>query len=154
MQKQKIIIIDIDGTIANVDHRKHLIEKDPPEWDAFYKACILDTPIEENIKLIKADLVATGSKPCFVTGRSDLVREETEEWLFKNFFELPPPVFVRLLHMRKHGDHQEDTELKKSVTNSLIFNDIVRVYEDRPRLIRMYKELGLDVVDVGPGEEF
>ncbi len=154
MEKQKVILIDIDGTIANIDHRKHLILGETPDWDAFYKACVDDTPIVAMIKVIKGDLEGNSAIPVFVTGRSDLVRRETAEWLDKYFFDGDLQDRNPALHMRVHGDHQEDFELKKGFVNSLSEFEILGAYEDRPQVIRMYEELKIPVIDTGPGYEF
>jgi len=90
-----------------------------------------------------------------VTGRSDAIRDITTDWIYKYFFEIPSTGFIRRLYMRKAGDHREDFEVKKEIyDHHMLFDDILRVYEDRPQVIRMYRELGLDVVDTGPGYEF
>lgn len=36
MDKRNAIIFDIDGTLANLDHRLRHILKEPKDWDAFY----------------------------------------------------------------------------------------------------------------------
>ena len=38
MEKQLTIIFDVDGTIADVEHRRHLVNGDKgfkPDWNAF-----------------------------------------------------------------------------------------------------------------------
>jgi len=41
-----IYIFDLDGTIALIDHRRHLLEtdEDPDKWDKFFDACVDDVP--------------------------------------------------------------------------------------------------------------
>lgn len=39
----KYIIVDLDGTLANIDHRLHYIKQNKPDWNAFYGACKDDT---------------------------------------------------------------------------------------------------------------
>lgn len=149
MEKTKAFIIDVDGTIAKIDHRLYLIKKTPQDWEGFYDASVMDEPIPENIAMIKEAL--GGHTPIFVTGRADSIREGTEKWIKDNFLDGQELI----LHMRKTGDHREDFEIKKEVYDELSKNfEIVRVYEDRPQVIRMYRELGIEVVDMGPGYEF
>ena len=40
------IVFDLDGTLANTDHRAHFVDrtKGKPDWRAFYAACDADTP--------------------------------------------------------------------------------------------------------------
>ena len=40
----KIVLCDIDGTIANNDHRQHYLE-DKKDWDGFFAELINDAPI-------------------------------------------------------------------------------------------------------------
>lgn len=153
MEKPKIIIIDVDGTIAKIDHRYPKIKVEPKDWAGFYMAADKDEPLIENIKTIKADLEANGAQPVFVTGRSDISRDITFAWITQHFFSGATHPYV--LHMRIDGDHREDFEVKKEINeNHLAEFNVIRVYEDRPQVIRMWKELGYEVVDVGPGFEF
>ena len=41
----KCFLIDIDGTVANGDHRLHHILKEPKAWDNYFLECGNDTPI-------------------------------------------------------------------------------------------------------------
>ena len=47
-QKQKpLYIFDLDGTIADISHRRHIIEsdtRDSGKWRRFYSACDRDAP--------------------------------------------------------------------------------------------------------------
>ena len=46
---KKVIIFDVDGTIADVEHRRHLVNGDKgfkPDWTAFRKATRFDTPVQ------------------------------------------------------------------------------------------------------------
>lgn len=56
--------------------------------------------------------------------------------------------------MRREGDMRPDTEVKQSFLD-VYFPDktvINKVYDDRPSVIRMWRENGLDVEDVGKGK--
>lgn len=158
MEKMKVILVDVDGTIAKIDHRLYLIKKDPKDWEGFYDASVMDEPLTENIKMIKEDLVKLEATPVFVTGRADTIRDQTTKWIYEHFFGTTDPEktkFLRLLFMRREGDHREDYIVKKEIyDNHFTFYDVLRAYEDRPQVIRMYRELGIDVVDLGPGYEF
>ena len=57
---KKIIICDLDGTIANLQHRLHYIKnadgtkkkyKDA-DWDSFHKACVDDEPYTDVIQIL------------------------------------------------------------------------------------------------------
>jgi 2-hydroxy-3-keto-5-methylthiopentenyl-1-phosphate phosphatase len=52
MSEKKIVICDIDGTIANNDHRQHFLEG-KKDWDGFFSSLSEDKPILKlSIKLI------------------------------------------------------------------------------------------------------
>ena len=44
--KKIAFIFDIDGTIASMDYRKHLIEEEQQNWEEFYKQSLGDKPSE------------------------------------------------------------------------------------------------------------
>ena len=46
-------IFDIDGTIADVTHRRHYVACKPKNWPAFEKKMHMDTPIEPIVELIR-----------------------------------------------------------------------------------------------------
>ena len=40
-----LVIFDLDGTLANADHRQYLIERTPKDWDAYFAClCPKDAP--------------------------------------------------------------------------------------------------------------
>lgn len=48
------ILVDIDGTIADIIHRLHFIQGPRKDWPAFFDAMDKDEPIPEMIELVKA----------------------------------------------------------------------------------------------------
>ena len=58
--------------------------------------------------------------------------------------------------MRKSGDKRPDTDVKKEILDKY-FKDKIKIFtviDDRPSVIRMWKENKLDVIDVGDGIDF
>lgn len=41
---QKTIVFDIDGTLADLSHRRHHVESRPKNWDAFFEDISEDKP--------------------------------------------------------------------------------------------------------------
>jgi hypothetical protein len=60
------------------------------------------------------------------------------------------------LLMRRDGDHRPDTVTKREHMAGLIEagTKIEAVFEDRPSVCRVWRELGLTVFQVGSGEDF
>ena len=108
-----MIIFDLDGTLANCEHRRHYVRhpkyiiyeyQDPsdhfpglagdkwqPNWDAFYEACDKDTPNQPIISLYHLMWTA-GYEIAIWSGRSESVRANTNEWLFNNIPDLEYPI--------------------------------------------------------------
>lgn len=42
--KQKAIIVDLDGTLCNAEHRKHYVEAKKKDWKSFYNGIAQDKP--------------------------------------------------------------------------------------------------------------
>ena len=151
---RKLYIFDLDGTISLSGHRTHFLENkdDPHRWRNFYAAAKDDLPNPSIIRLL-VNLLEAGCHIMIVTGRSDEVREETVAWLRRHI-----PVYQNyetILYMRKEGDHQPDTTLKQSWYNALppsYKDDIVAVFEDRGRVVTMWRGLGVACFQVAPGE--
>jgi hypothetical protein len=87
MKTPKIIIADLDGTIALIEHRRHWLdaERHPDltsdeRWRTFFAECHGDLPNWPVIWTLQA-LHMTGHYIHVFSGRSDEVREETVDWL-------------------------------------------------------------------------
>lgn len=87
-----------------------------------------------------------------MSARPEDHREATEVWLQNTFKGYE--AYVTLL-MRRAGDTREDTLVKKDIYDTFLKGyPIHKVIDDRPSVIRMWRSLGLDVIDVGSGVEF
>ena len=143
-----IIICDIDGTIADLQHRIHHFKSKPVDWDAFYADCHLDTPIEP-VRQILLRLMGKDGGVMYVTGRREEVRKVTTEWLRKHKFP------EGALWMRRVGDHREDFEVKRQMLDDLPAymskSDILCVLEDRDQVVKMWREEGLTCLQVRDG---
>ena len=140
-QKKNIVICDIDGTIANNDHRQHLL-KNFKDWDKFFSQLHLDKPIYEIIDKV-IGLNNKGKKIIFITGRPEKYREQTLKWL-KNFFN-----FNFCLIMRSDDDLRSKVLIKEELFK-LHFqqNEVFIVFENDQDLINLWKKLDLNVFQV------
>ena len=150
--RNQIYICDIDGTIADISHRLHFIQKRPADWNGFFAACVGDSPIPEVIETIKL-LERGGAYIAMVTGRSSAIQNETEDWLFKH------GIVYDCLFMREAGDHRQDNIVKAELLDKAIayFKEfgwtpqIAGVFEDRKQVVDMYRSRGLRVFQVADG---
>ncbi len=87
-----------------------------------------------------------------LSGRPDICKNETEEWLYKS-----DQIYYEQLHMRKYRDYRDDTIIKYELFNEHIRGryNVRFVVDDRPKVCRMWRKLGLTVLQVGdPHVEF
>ena len=146
-----IYIFDLDGTLANIEHRLHYITSDNKDWDSFFKSCEDDKPIHQVIEVLNA-LQAQGHRIWIFTGRSDIAYQHTVDWIHEHV-----TVDRFKLKMRKHGDHQPDFKLKQSWLQQLAPTKnskslIAGVFEDRKSVCDMWRNNGLLCFQVAEGD--
>lgn len=144
---KETVIFDLDGTLADVEHRRIFIERRPQDWAAFYRACTQDAPNVPVIETARA-LSAAGYEIVILTGRSDEVRAETLSWL--KLYSVP----FDQLFMRRDGDFTPDEKLKAMWLENFDSSRVLGVFEDRPKVVRMWREKGIFCFDCGRGKEF
>lgn len=149
-----VVLCDIDGTIADTDHRVHYVkvpEGEKKNWKGFFSEMHLD-PVRKDVQKILIDYYNQGKTIIFLSARPDIYKDVTLKWLADNFL-----TFAYTIIMRPSHDKRPDNEVKKDMFN-MYFPDkgvIHAVLDDRPSIIRVWKELGLpNVTDVGKGQEF
>lgn len=146
------VICDLDGTLCDISGRRHFVTNDGKNWDKFFANIPGDEVREEVAERVRM-LRQAGFKIVYVSGRPDNYEKETREWLAKNGLD-----FQFTLIMRKAGDKRPDTQVKKEMALKYFkdFSKVFGVIDDRPCVVRMWKELFGDdkVWDVGDGVEF
>jgi len=140
---KNIILCDLDGTLADLNHRLHYIKPtvgQKKDWDAFHKACANDTPYGDMVE------IATGlpGELHILSGRNEVVREETEAWLRKH------GIVYAGLHMRKAKDRRHDTVVKLEMVQQLGFTPdrVLCVFDDRQSVVDMWRENGFRCLQV------
>ena len=143
---KKCFIIDIDGTIANGDHRLHHIQKEPKAWDDYFLACSGDAPIEHMRHVV--DALSLKASIVLVSGRSDLVREQTVAWLDEHGFPHDA------LYMRKQGDHTNDDILKIEMLAQVRADgyEPIMAFDDRNRVVKAWRAAGIPCAQVAEGD--
>lgn len=143
-----MIVFDLDGTIALDLHRSHLLKEEPKKWDEYFSLCISDEPNHPIIAVAQA-LKRDGHRVELWTGRIDRVKEETIQWMkFHELFRVFSSV-----RMREEFDRTEDTELKREWLRQsrALGNDVTLVFEDRQRVVDMWRSEGVVCCQVAPG---
>lgn len=145
-----LYIFDLDGTIALIDHRRHLVEGETKDWRAFFAACVNDVPNNPVIDTMTA-LVNAGADVWIWSGRSAEVMEQTKAWLQDNLSGYSEDCE---LCMRLEGDFTPDEELKAAWLDGLSAYDrrrLVAVFDDRDKVVAMWRSKGVACFQVAPG---
>lgn len=154
LKYQNVIICDLDGTLCDIKHRLHFVKGEgKKDWKGFFEGIAGDSPRDDVIAKIDIELLRNEDcKVIFVSARPEAYRKETEKWMREH---TPYGAENLILIMRQNGDSRVDTEVKSDIYDKYLKNtNIVKIFDDRPSVIRMWKEKGLPVEDVGSGVEF
>lgn len=136
------IIVDMDGTMTMGIHP----ERGPFEWAKVG----IDLPNPYVIALVKM-FIDRGVKVLITSGRSDICRAETSEWLVRQGTHFDD------MFMRVHDDGAPDDIVKSEIFEREIRGkyNLVGVFDDRARVCRLWHALGLPLFRVGdPDADF
>lgn len=131
----KTVIFDIDGTLADIRHRRGYLDGDRPDWRRFNEAMGDDTPNVPVVSLYKTLWHSGDYKIEIVTGRNERFRAVTENWFIWN--EIP---FANIT-MRPDNDFRPDNELKQEILNGLIAtgHSVAFAVDDRQQVVEMWR---------------
>ena len=166
---KKTIIFDLDGTLANIDVRrdKSLKPNGKLDWEIFAAPDSIlnwDTPNQPVIKmaqLFKAD----GFNIVIFSGRNDRGFVATKLWLTEH--DVPHDLLVMRPDKFKANSWpiadgnpatpdmrwMPDEILKKVMLDTFVdINDVFLVVDDRDKVVKMWRDLGLNTFQVAPGD--
>lgn len=146
--KKPTILFDIDGTIADIEHRRKFLEQDKPDWRAFNNAMGDDTSNAPVVELYKTLWESKKYEIILVSGRGEESRKITEQWLTWN--EIP---FDRLL-MRPLKDFRADTLIKEEILDKLRSEgkNILFTVDDRQQVVDMWRKNGITCLQCDVGD--
>jgi uncharacterized HAD superfamily protein len=136
--KKKAIIVDLDGTLANVNHRRHFVEnKKNKDWKSF-NANILKDELHVWCREIM-NRMKTDHTIIIVSGRTDALKADTLIWLQRH------DVHFDEIYMRKDKDNRDDRIVKKEIYEKFIKPDydVLFVLDDRAKVVAMWRAEGL-----------
>ena len=150
------IIFDLDGTLADIDKRRAISKKadGKMDWKKFFDPdnISLDQPNHSVIKMAQI-FHDQGFKIVIFSGRSKATKDATRKWLDNN------KVPFHVLKMRPTGHpwaFMPDDKLKKHWLDDIFPGDqknrIVTVFDDRNKVVDMWRTNGLSCFQVAPGD--
>ncbi len=141
--RPEVVLCDLDGTVA-------LMGKTEPGRRGFYDWHRVgeDDPNTPIIKLVRIFRRA-GFPIVYVSGRDEVCREQTLMWLDHHV----EAVADERLLMRAHKDNRPDDVIKLEIYHRDIEPKyrIAYVLDDRDRVVKAWRSLGLTVLQVADG---
>lgn len=147
--KNKIVIVDVDGTITNCKDRvdKYLSVQD---YEGFLMHCGEDKPNKDIIELV--ELLSTKYKIVFLTGREHRVNDITQKWIKDNIkLECPNSKII----YRKDYDLRHDMIVKPENLKAYLAKnpdeEVFLILEDRNSVVDIWRKLGFRCLQVAEG---
>jgi predicted kinase len=139
----RAVMVDIDGTVACHGSRN------PFDTSRYHE----DTPNWDIVEAVRMEMRA-GNSILFCSGRSEEFRDVTATWLEKHVMQTER-LDVRWwrLFMRPTSDTRNDAVVKLELFDQHIRGqfDVRRVYDDRDRVVKAWRSIGLTVLQVSDG---
>lgn len=141
------VIFDIDGTLADINHRRHFVTEKPKNWPAFQASAHLDRCVEP-LACLARSLPLLSHRVILCSGRGEQERPVTEAWLTKH--QIP---FDRL-YMRAEKDYRADDVIKAELLARIIADGYrpELVFDDRNRVVAMWRAAGIVCAQVAEGD--
>ena len=145
----KIVIFDLDGTLALIDKRRDLATKNGKmNWNVFFNPdnIDLDTPNQPVIDM--ANMLYSQDYIIYIlSGRSDKTEDATIAWVDKH------NVNYDLLIMRPQNQlYKKDSDLKQGWLDTIGKDRVSMVFDDRNQVVDMWRNgLNLTCFQVADG---
>jgi len=142
------VLVDLDGTLADCDHRRHFLDHVPKNWKGFLdpKLVAEDPLIEPVAKVVRA--LADNYPILYVSGRTRALHTATKVWLEGHGLWIPP----HKLYMRKLNDFRTDVIVKRELLAIIRkeWNPWLAI-DDRASVVEMWRDEGLTCLQVNDG---
>lgn len=136
-----VAVVDIDGVLANVEHRLHHLDRRPKDWARFFAAMGDDQPYAEGIELVT--LLAHEHEVQYLSGRPERTRAVTQAWLAAHG---APRGTVTL---RPDDDRRPARMFKVGVLRRLAeHRDVAMLVDDDPAVCTAARAAGFTVYEV------
>lgn len=141
------VIFDLDGTLADLTHRRHFVAARPKNWKAFFAGVEHDAVIEPVATALR-QFAAGAHRVIVCSGRPDDLREATERWLARH------ELWHSGLYMRRAGDYRADDVVKEELLDQILVDGFAPelVFDDRDRVVKMWRRRGLVCAQVAEGD--
>ena len=141
------IIFDVDGTLMDIEHRRHFVIQRPKDFDAFRAATKDDTPKQEIFSIAKA-MKAAGHRIIISSGRNKSQMDITVEQISSQGLSFDA------IFMRSNSDFRPDFEVKEGMLVKMKDQgfDPIMAFDDRQQVVDMWRRQGITVMQVAEGD--
>jgi len=150
----KWVIFDLDGTLALIDERREFSVKSngKMDWDKFFapENISMDKPNMAVIAMAQS-LAESGHKIAIFSGRSKATKLTTRSWLAKHRV----PFSILKMRPTEHPfKFMPDEKLKSDWFDEVFPNksDVICVFDDRNKVVKMWRDKGISVMQVAEGD--
>ena len=155
-------IVDIDGTIADNQHRQWVLAdttRPQVNWELFFQLMVNDSP-HLHMQQLLYDLTMADAyghsqaQIIYVTGRPERFRAMTVAWLRHHHFPVPSKHDDEvLLIMRGDGDHRPDAIIKRELLGEIRKQyEVTMAFDDRNSVVKMWRAAGIPCAQVAEGD--
>lgn len=161
--KPKVIVCDLDGTLCEVEHRRHYVrrpEGEKKDWAGFFREIPNDTvnkPVAETLRAL-----SNRFQVIYCSGRDDNQRQMTVDWLNKHmlreFFDHSKNgqsgLYEAPLYMRNRHDSRRDDIVKELILDFEILTryEPYLMLDDRDQVVKMWRRRGYTCLQVAEGD--
>ena len=146
----KIVIFDLDGTLALIDKRRAISTKDngKMDWDIFFNPKNIDLDLPNQPVMDMANMLSSqGYTIMILSGRSDVTFQATIDWLNKHNVN-----FDHLVMRPQNHLYMPDNDLKQMWLDSIGKDNVAMVFDDRNQVVDMWRDNGLTTFQVAKGD--
>lgn len=142
------VICDLDGTLADIDHRLHFVRREgKKDWRSFFEG-IYNDKLKTDIAAVLHSMSNNDYPIVYCSGRPDDYRESTQHWIDAN--ALPPGFLL----MRTKGDFRPDSLVKEIILDFEILTRyrVLVSIDDRKQVVEMWRKRGITCMQVAEGD--
>ena len=145
----KIVIFDLDGTLALIDKRRAISTKDngKMDWVKFFDPTMVDLDNPNTPVITMANLLSSQYRIWILSGRSDVTFQATIDWLNKHNV-----LFDHLVMRPQNHLYMADNDLKQMWLDSIGKDNVAMVFDDRNQVVDMWRQNGLTTFQVADGD--
>ena len=147
---KKIVIFDLDGTLALIDKRRDISTKDNGkiDWDKFFDPGLIDLDLPNQPVIDVANVLnKQGFEIWILSGRSDVTWQATLDWLDRYNV-----TFTQLIMRPQEDLFLPDNKLKQKWLDWIGVDNVAMVFDDRNQVVDMWRSNGLTTFQVADGD--